>query len=88
MTNPSQDLPETPACCRHKKPDCRKATAFLAIMRSSVVARRAQHRVQPVAALTLEVTASHAMVGLEVVDERLDRLAPLELAALLLADAP
>jgi hypothetical protein len=39
-----------------------------------VVARRTEHRVQPVTLLTLEVTAVHAVIGLEVADDRFDRL--------------
>jgi hypothetical protein len=35
MAAAAQDLPRPLACCRHKKTDCKKATAFLAIMRSS-----------------------------------------------------
>ncbi len=51
-----------------------------------VVPRCAQHRVQPVAGFALEVAAIHAVIGLEVADDRLDRLTPLQLLSLLLAD--
>ena len=44
-----------------------------------VVARCAQHRVQPVAGLALEVAAVHAVIGLDVADDRFDRLAPPQL---------
>lgn len=41
---------------------------------------------QPVTGFTLQVTAVHAVIGLEVADDRLDGLAPLEQPSLLLAE--
>ena len=41
---------------------------------------------QPVPALTLEVAAVHAVIGLEVADDRLNGLTPPEQLSLLLAD--
>ena len=52
-----------------------------------VVACRAQHGVQPVALLTLEGATVHAVIALEVADDGLDGLAPLELFSVLAADA-
>ena len=51
-----------------------------------VVPRCAQHRVQSVADLTVEVTVPHVVIGLEVTDDRFDRLTPPQLLSLLLAD--
>lgn len=53
---------------------------------ADVVARRTLHRVQTVPLRSLEVTAVHAVIGLEVSDDRLDRLAPFEQLSILLAD--
>ena len=64
---------ETPPCDHAQQP-------------LDVVTRRAQHRVQPVASFTLEVTAFHPVVALEVADDGLDGLAPLEQLSLLFAD--
>ena len=49
-----------------------------------VVPRCAQHRVQSVADLTVEVTVPHVVIGLEVTDDRFDRLTPPQLLSLLL----
>ena len=54
---------------------------------AEVVARCAQHRVQPVTLLALEMAAVHAVISLEVADDRLDGLAPLEQLSVLLADS-
>ena len=53
---------------------------------ADVVARCAQHRVQPVPDFSLEVTVIHAVIGLEVADDGFNRLAPLEQPSVLLAD--
>jgi virulence-associated protein VagC len=45
---------------------------------ADVVTRRAQHRMQSVALCTLQVTAVHPVFFLQVPDDRLDRLPPLE----------
>lgn len=51
-----------------------------------VVARRAQHCVKPIANFALEVTVIHALIALEVTDDDLNRLAPLEQRSFSLAD--
>ena len=58
-----------------------KVMPFLTIMRSShlrQLAGRTQHRMQSVTDFTLEMTALHAVITIEVTDDRLDRLASLE----------
>src|SRR5690606_1005490 len=52
-----------------------------------VVARRAQHCVQPVAVFALQVTAVHPVICLQVSDDRLDGLAALELPSFLCRQA-
>ena len=47
---------------------------------AEVVADRGEHGVDGVAGAVSEVTASHAVLGLEVTDHGLDRSTPLELA--------
>ena len=74
---------------RRKRSRCKKAPLLgkHAQQPADVVARSAQHRVQPVAGFALEVAAVHAVIGLEVGDDRLNRLAPPQLLSLLLADS-
>ena len=45
---------------------------------SGVVARRAQHCLQPVASLAFQMATVHPVVGLEVSDHGLDGIAPLD----------
>src|ERR1700710_1425522 len=49
---------------------------------AQVIARRAQHRMQRIAALSFKPTTSHAMVLLQVANDRFDCLASLEPAPL------
>lgn len=53
---------------------------------ADVAARGAQHRGQPVASVAFEMAAVHAVVALEMPDDRLNRLATPEQVSLLLAD--
>ncbi len=55
---------------------------------AEVVAGGGEHGVDGVAAHVGEVVAAHAVVVLEMADDRLDRRAPPELASDLLCDAP
>lgn len=54
---------------------------------ADVVAHRTQHRMQPAAGVALEVTAFHAVIGLQVPDDWLNGLPPLQLLSFLLVDA-
>lgn len=60
----------------------------LAQQPADVVARRAQQCMQPITLLTLERATIHAVITLEVANDRLNGLAPLEQLSLLPADPP